>query len=66
MRLKWRSKPWRGLLAGAVEGVAASFLMGSVCTWLRRRVTLTEARNMAANQDTTPAAQPPIRRRARI
>jgi hypothetical protein len=30
MRLKWRSKPWRGLLAGAVGGVAASFLMGSV------------------------------------
>jgi uncharacterized membrane protein YagU involved in acid resistance len=30
MRLKRRSKPWRGLLAGAVGGLAASFLMGSV------------------------------------
>jgi uncharacterized membrane protein YagU involved in acid resistance len=28
MRLKRKSKPWRGLLAGAVAGLAASFLMG--------------------------------------
>jgi uncharacterized membrane protein YagU involved in acid resistance len=30
MRLKRRAKPWRGLFAGAVGGVAVSFLMGSV------------------------------------
>ena len=30
MRFKRRSKPWRGLLAGAIGGLAASFLMGSV------------------------------------
>jgi putative membrane protein len=30
MRLKRRSKPWRGLIAGALGGLAASFLMGPV------------------------------------
>ena len=30
MRLRRRSKPWRGLLAGAAAGLAASFLMGPV------------------------------------
>jgi len=30
MRLRRKSKPWRGLLAGAVGGLAASFLMGPV------------------------------------
>src|SRR5579864_2915278 len=30
MRFKRPSKPWRGLLAGAVGGLAASFLMGPV------------------------------------
>jgi putative membrane protein len=30
MRLKRRSKPWRGFIAGAVGGFAASFLMGPV------------------------------------
>ena len=30
MRIKRRSKPWRGLLAGAAAGLAASFLMGPV------------------------------------
>ena len=28
MRIKRRSKPWRGLLAGAAAGLAAAFLMG--------------------------------------
>src|SRR5260370_41870533 len=30
MRFKQRSKPWRGLLAGAAAGLAASFLMGTL------------------------------------
>jgi uncharacterized membrane protein YagU involved in acid resistance len=30
MRFRRKSKPWRGLVAGAVAGLAASFLMGPV------------------------------------
>ena len=30
MRIRGKSKPWRGLLAGAAAGLAASFLMGPV------------------------------------